>query len=241
LDAISTARLPTVIYDSATLVEAPGKAALAAWYCPQITGVPLACLAAFGPPPPTEQLRVSFDLRFRVHNPNAFPIPLAELLTAVTVFPQAGNQRLGAACVQLCGTDASACSGTPGAQACQAKAGDLRTARDLVEAAGKWVVSSGVTALAGGQPSFQMPQVNSEAEIPVRARFSFGPEALLEVMRQVAQQSAQQLQMGQQPNFAIPYRLQGAAWLDVGSLGRVEVDFGPATGTWTLPAQALRP
>ena len=53
-------------------------------------------------------------------------------------------------------------------------------------------MSSGLTVLAGGQPSFQMPQVNRQAEIPVRARFTFGPEALLEVMQQLAQQSAQQ-------------------------------------------------
>lgn len=235
------AKLPTVTFESATLVEAPGKAALAAWYCPQVTGLGLPCQVAFGAPPPVEQLRVSFDLRFRVHNPNRFPVPVAELLTAVTVFPAASNQRLGAACVQLCAPGSATCSGAPNAQACQSRSTDLRSARDLVEAAGKLLLSSGLTALAGGQPTFQMPQVNSEAEVSVKARFSFGPQALLGVLRQLAEQSVQQLQMGQQLTFTIPYRLQGAAWLDVGSLGRVEVGFGPATGTWTLPAQALVP
>jgi hypothetical protein len=235
------AALPTITFETATLVEAPGKAALAAWYCPQVTGMALPCQIAFGPPPPVGQLRVSFDLRFRVHNPNRFPVPVAELLTAATVFPQASNQRLGAACVQLCAPGSTTCAGTPGPQACQSRSTDLRSARDLVEASGRLLLAAGLTALSGGQPTFQMPQVTQEADLTIQARFSFGPEALLGVLRQLADQAAQQLQKGQQPTFTIPYRLQGAAWLDVGSLGRVEVGFGPASGTWTLPTQALQP
>ena len=141
------------------------------------------------------------------------------------VFPKAGNQRLGASCVQLCGAGSTTCSGQAGPAACQSRSTDLRSARDVVGAGGQWLISAGLQSLAGGTSSFQVPQVNRDADLPVVARFQFGPLELLGVMRQLADQAVQQLQVGQSPQFAIPYQLQGAAWLDVGSLeiGRAHV------------------
>jgi hypothetical protein len=54
-------------------------------------------------------------------------------------------------------------------------------------------------------------------------------------MRELAVQSVGELRSGRRISFAIPYRLEGTVWFDVGSLGRVAVGFGPAQGTWILP------
>ena len=53
-------------------------------------------------------------------------------------------------------------------------------------------------------------------------------------MRQLAEQSAGELQQGRAPSLAIPYQLEGTIWFDGGSFGRVAIPWGPASGTWTL-------
>jgi hypothetical protein len=222
---------------------------MAAYYCPQLVpnpgGLPgaagLLCSQFFGAPPSLEQMRVSFDLRFKVSNPNHFPIPVAELLAAATVFPERTNQSLGAACVAFCGANQPGCTGQPGPTSCQAQRSDIRSLADFRNAAAGLLISSGISALQGQTPSYTMPQVVRDAEVLVTARFSFGPAALLQVLRQLAQQAVQQLQTGKQLEFVIPYRMEGSVWLDVGSLGRVAVGFGPAAGSWTIPATQIVP
>jgi hypothetical protein len=86
-----------------------------------------------------------------------------------------------------------------------------------------------------------MPQVMSGEELTLVARFSFGPEALLAILQKVAKQSLSQLQSGKKVVFSIPYDIEGSVWFDVGSLGRVAVGYGPVSGTWVLPDQALVP
>lgn len=240
--------LPSVVYQDAVLVEAPSKAMMAAYYCPQVVpdialpgSAALLCQQVFGAPPSPAQMRVSFDFQFKVKNPNRFPIPVAELLAAVMVFPDKTNQSLGAVCIAFCGADQPGCTGVPGPGACQSKATDIKSLADFQNAAVNLLIASGITALVGEKPSFVMPQVVQDAEINLIARFSFGPEPLLQVLREIAKQSYQQLRNRTTVEFVIPYRLEGSVWFDVGSLGRVAVGYGPAAGTWTIPTQALVP
>ncbi len=239
--------LPKVTYQDATLVQAPSRQALAAYFCPQVVpdpfGVPgvaaLACRQAFGPPPSAQQMTVAFDLRFVVDNPNHFPIPVAEMLTAATVFPANTNTALGAACVTFCGANQPGCTGHPGPNSCKASSRDIRSLQDFQHAAVNFLISSGIHALAGQKPSFVMPQVVSDGHIQLTARFAFGPDALLTTLREVAKQAIGELKSGQQVQFDIPYRLQGTVWFDVGSLGRVSIGFGLADGKWSIPVGAL--
>lgn len=240
--------MPTVEYAGTELVESPSKTMMARYYCPLVVpdiGLPgtaaLACQAAFGAPPLASQMRVSFDLKFKIKNPNQFPIPVAELLAAVVVFPDKTNQSLGAACVAFCGADQPGCTGKPGPGACVSKSTDIKSLADFQNAAAGFLIASGIQALTGQQPSFVMPQVVQDAEVLVTAQFSFGAEALLQVLLQLAKQSAAQLQAGKALDFVIPYQIQGGVWLDVGSLGRVVVGYGPTSGVWTIPAEQLVP
>ena len=241
--------MPTVTYQDAVLVQSPSQHMMSAYYCPQVVpdpfGVPgtaaAACSVAFGNPPLPEQMRVAFELHFLVKNPNHFPIPLAEVLTAALVFPDKTQQSLGAACVAFCGADQPGCTGAPGPDSCKMKATDIKTLDDFANATANFLIATGVAMVQGQQPSFVMPQVVADSEIVVKLRFSFGPDALLGVLKQLATQAIDQLSSGQDLVFTIPYRLQGSAWFDVGSLGRVALGWGPQDGVWTIPANAILP
>jgi hypothetical protein len=76
--------------------------------------------------------------------------------------------------------------------------------------------------------------VTAAGEIEVVARFSLTPSQMLRVMRQLADQSVNELKQGRTPSFTIPYRLEGTVWFDGGSFGRIAIPWGPATGTWVL-------
>src|SRR4029079_17641656 len=171
--------------------------------------------------------------RFKIQNPNEIPLPLATMLTAVTVYPGASNQQVGTTCVQLCPGGPGTC-GPPDPNACQASSRDVRSLSDFANAAVGLVVSNGLAAAMGQPPSFQAPTVLANSEIEVVARFSLAPAQILRVMRQLAEQSVNQLQQGQAPSFTIPYSLEGTIWFDGGSFGRVAIPWGPASGIWTL-------
>lgn len=236
---------PSITYQGADLVQSPSEKLLAAHYCPEVANLPLnssgvVCQGFFGPRPAPAAMAVAFDLKFKVSNPNKVPIPLASILTAVTVFPEANSQGLGAICTQLCPEGQPGC-GASDPNACQASSRDVRSLADFQGAAANFLVSQGL-ALAAGQPlSFVAPKVSAAAELAVVVRFSFGPEQLLAVMKQLAVASAEQLKTGKSPNFQIPFKVEGTVFFDAGSIGRIPVGFGPVAGTWALPTEGLLP
>jgi hypothetical protein len=238
------AKLPSVTYESATLVQAPSQEMMAAYYCPQVVSDlagSLLCASFFGEQPSPSSMAVAFDLQFAVHNPNHFPIPVAEMLTAVTVFPEENSQALGASCVVFCSPGQPGCTGQPGPESCTSDSADIRSITDLGNATADLLFAAGASLAQGEAPSFTMPEVVQDGEATVVARFAFGADPLLRTLEQLALQSVNQLAVGESPTFTIPYRIEGTIWFDVGSLGRVAVGFGPAEGTWTLPASALAP
>ncbi len=232
---------PSVTYQGATLVQSPSQEMLAAYYCPQVVpGAALLCLP-FGAPPPASAMVVAFDLALRVQNPNHFPIPVAEALTAVTLFPGEGSQALGASCVVFCSPDDPTCTGQPGPDSCTSRSGDIRSITDFAGASADLLFASGVSLAQGQAPSFRMPQIAQDGDAVIEARFAFGPGPLLTTLQNLGSQAVNQLLGGAVPTFTIPYRIEGTIWLDVGSLGRVAVPFGPVDGTWTIPTTALVP
>ena len=233
---------PSVVYQGATLVQAPSQRLLAAYYCPEVVPPPfgvvqgsaLLCQGFFGARPSVAQMEVAFDLAFKVKNPNNIPLPLGDVLTAVTAFPAAANQRLGAACVHLCASGAVGCNPQPDATFCQASSSDVRSLSDFQAAAVNFIITRGIAAATGQPLSFTAPQVSAASELDVTVRFSFGPGPLLETLRQLASQSVNELKAGRNVSFAIPFNTEGTVWFDAGSLGRVAIPWGPASGVWTL-------
>jgi hypothetical protein len=185
---------------------------------------------------------VSFDLLFRVANPNQIPLPLASALVASTLFPATTGEKLGAVCVSICPEGAAGCTGEAPPGACEASSRDVRSLNDFVDKSlPRLIISEGV-ALAQGKPlSFALPPITASSQVDVTVRYSFGPEQLLAVMRDLAAQSVNELKGGRLPTFTIPYRLEGTVWFDAGSVGRIAVGWGPTQGTWTLPVAGLVP
>jgi len=226
----------------ASLVQAPSQRDLNAYYCPRVlrehglgAGADLACGAAFGSPPAEQAMQVAFDLRFNVANPNQIPLPLSEILTAITAFPNAANQALGAVCLRLCAPGDARCRGGADPTACRSAPGDIRTLNDFPQALANFLVAEGVAAASGQPVGFTAPQVLAGSSLDVTARLALVPEGLLPVLEQLARQSFDQLRAGQRVTFAIPYQLQGTVFGDAGSLGRVAAGFGPVAGDWALP------
>ncbi|HXJ23925.1 MAG TPA: hypothetical protein VMT03_27275 [Polyangia bacterium] len=235
---------PNLTFENATLARAPSAVQLAAYYCPDVASAPfggaaLLCQGLFGGRPDPPSMAVSFDVHFRVTNPNQVPLPLSSLLAAVTVFPAAGNQRLGAACVSFCAPDSPGCTAGPDPNACQSSARDIHSLADYAAAAAPLLGIAGLKGDAGQVPSLLAPKVVAGGSLEVTARMSLEPSELLTVLRQLAIQSADELKRGHTPTFAIPYRLEGTVWFDVGAAGRVAVPWGPTEGVFTLPVQGL--
>jgi len=239
---------PTVKLQNAVLVQAPGQKLLAAYYCPDVLdaevpfgGAGVLCQGFFGRRPTPSEMAVVFDLHVRIANPNQVPLPLASILTAITVFPSAINQSLGATCVQICPDGAAGCTGAPAPDACQATSHDVRSLADFQQSAVNLLVNAGVAMAEGQRPSFSLPPVAASAQADVTIRLSFTPEVLLAVMRQLVVQSKGELKAGRLPSLSIPYRAEGTAFFDAGSIGRIAVGYGPLAGTWALPVDALLP
>ncbi len=243
-NAAAALKPPGITYEGASLVQSPSHKMLAAYYCPEVANLPMGssgvvCRGFFGPRPAPEQLVFAFDLRFKISNPNKVPVPLASVLTAATVFPATTHQALGAVCTQLCPEGQPGCGADP--NACQASSRDIRSLSDFGGAAASFLISQGLAVAAGQKPTFVAPRVSAAAELDVSVRFSFGPQQLLGVLKQLAIQSADQLKAGSMPTFQIPFRLEGTVFFDAGSLGRIPVAFGPVTGTWQVPTGGLIP
>jgi hypothetical protein len=184
-------------------------------------------------------MTVAFDLLFKVHNPNHFPIPVAEMLTAVTVFPDQTSQALGTSCIVFCSPDQPGCTGQPAPSSCTSSSEDIRSISDFGNATANLLLASGAALAAGEAPSFTLPAVVQDGEVNIEARFAFGADPMLATLQQLALQSVDQLSNFDYPTFTIPYRIEGTIWFDAGSLGRVAVGFGPTEGTWTLPTSML--
>lgn len=236
--------LPSVTFGGATLAAAPSGKQLAAYYCPELVSAPfgtaaLLCEQFFGPRPDPRTMTVAFDLHFHIANPNQIPLPVASLLAAATVFPTTANAKLGAVCLSLCPAGAPGCAGAA-PNACEASSRDVHSLADFMNnSVPQFLIANGLALAAGQPPSFVAPQVVASSTIDITARYAFGPEQLLAVLRQLAAQAASDLKSGRAPTFTIPYRLEGTIWFDAGSLGRLAVGWGPTDGTWTLPVEGL--
>jgi hypothetical protein len=235
---------PSVTFLGANMVQAPSQHQLAAYYCPELVSAPLGgagllCQGFFGPRPGLAEMSVAFDLRFRVSNPNRVPVPLASVLAAVTLFPSASNQKLGASCVQLCPPGQGGCTGAAAPDACQASSHDVRSLNDFAGAALNLLLAGGLTAATGQPLAFQAPPMSAASQTDFAVRYSLGPEPLLAAMKQLAAQATDELRQGHAISFTIPFRVEGTVWFDAGSLGRVALGYGPIDQTWVLPVEGM--
>jgi hypothetical protein len=220
---------PHVNVASVRLVHAPSNQTLAAYYCTQVA--PALVCGLFGPLPQPDDLRFRFDVDLDLTNPNGFPVPTVELLAAFTAYPQAtGQQNLGAVCLSLC-DDPTQCAQN-GANACRSDQSDIRDANDFARATANFLV-----AVAEGQEHLENLRVRTipaNGQMRVTLHLELGADSVLALVRTLSNDAIQQLQRGQQPQFAIPYRVEGTVWINVEHFGRIAANVPAFEGTWNL-------
>ena len=123
---------PTSELSSVVLAQHPESETLAAFYCPDVVSS-FICGALFDDPPKKETLKFSFEIVFKLGNPNKFSVPMVEFLLALNVFPDdARVANLGAICVSFCDPAAEDCEEKPAEDACKAPDKTVRSIEDFV-------------------------------------------------------------------------------------------------------------
>lgn len=214
------------------LRKSPALSLLAAYYCPRIIDDPiarLACAVTLGAPPPTQSLGFQFGLGITAHNPNNVPVPALDVLVALTLFPGAGAQSLGAICLSLCGADDPSCTGAPRPGACQA--GGARTLADYAAQ-----VPGLIAAVASGQAQEALRRSTPAAGGDVRLDLAFdlGLQQALDVFQQVALRYVQDYLAGRQASLDVPVSAEGTLFVKLPLLGVVGVGYGPIQATWHI-------
>jgi hypothetical protein len=219
---------PRISVAGTRLTRQPTNRQLAGWLCTQVTN-PLIC-HIFGVVPPKSSLLFAFDIDLDADNPNSFPLPMVEVLTVFTAFPAVqGQKNLGAVCLSLC-EDPNGCAQQP--NACQSTEPEIRSLGDFAHAAVGFL-----TRLAAGQEAIENLRVRlipAGGKARVVIRLELGVDAVVGLIRQVAQDAMRDLQRGVEPRFSIPYRVEGSVWLRVEHFGRLGAGYGPYHGTWNL-------
>ena len=132
-----TPQPPTAEFNRLDLTARPSNDQLGAWFCVDLApDLPLIserdlCIDFFGPVPEKTDLKFSFDLVFDLGNPNGFPIPLVELLLALSVFEGADQSELGAICVSFCDPEQGTCP-DQGAEACRPADKEINGIEDFI-------------------------------------------------------------------------------------------------------------
>ena len=123
---------PTSELSTVVLAQHPENEKLAAFYCPDLLNS-FICSALFDAPPLKESLIFSFEMVFKLGNPNKFSVPMVEFLLALKVFPDDERvANLGAICVSFCDPAAEDCVAKPAAEACKAPDKTVNSLEDFV-------------------------------------------------------------------------------------------------------------
>jgi hypothetical protein len=219
---------PKVSIAEVRLAQMPSNKQLASYYCAQYLG-PAIC-RAFGPVTSIDDIHFAFDVELDFENPNPVPLPVVQSLFAFTAFPERSSaSNLGVVCLSFC-EDPTRCK--QDADACTSTDPEIRDAKDFARAASGFLYS-----VALGQRRFNDLRVrtvppNDQTRMVVR--LGVDPVQMVDVVSKLAKGDLDRIKQGKLPQLAIPYRIEGTAWVAVESLGRLATGFGPANGEWRL-------
>lgn len=218
---------PDVRVADVRLVERPTPEALADHFCRrELPGFLCGRFFTAG------EKRFAFELDLEVGNPNPVPVPVIQALVAFRAFPDgaAGGRNLGALCVSLC-DDPARCP-QDAADACRASDPEIRDLDDLQASAVGYLIG-----LATGErrlEDLRVRTVPANETLRATVRLEVDTPTMLGLMETAGQGWGESLRQGRIPDFAIPFELEGAAWIRVETFGRFAANFGPARGRWEL-------
>lgn len=232
---------PTLALGGSALVSAPSAREVAAWYCPEIIGDPITralCAVTVGPKPQPYQMQFHFELRYKVDNPNGFPIPATEILAALEVFKGKDAAELGAVCVVLCGEGDVQCTGEPGQNSCKADGNEITSIDDFANRLPGLLIATVDAAINGDLDNLARRMIPATTKgFEIRARFSLGLEAMLDILIKVAPQLVDKFLNNQPLNLEIPYMVRGTLWFEIPLLGRVALGYGAFEDVWVIDAE----
>ncbi len=219
---------PKVSIAAVRMADMPSSRALASYYCAQYLG-PLIC-RAFGPVPQTSDIHFAFDVELELQNSSKVPMPLVQTLFAFTAFPEArGAQNLGTVCLSFC-EDPSNCRQT--ADACVSDEPEIKDIRDFAGAAAGFLFATAIGERKFSDLRVRTIPPNDRTRMVVR--LGLDPVQMVGLIREYASGEVDRIRKGQIPELAIPYEIEGTAWVSVESLGRLATGYGPAAGQWRL-------
>lgn len=220
---------PSIQVGEPRLVQAPTNRALGVWLCGQVAA-PMIC-QLIGGPVSQSQLQFAFELPLTVSNPNSFAVPVVEVLAAFTAYPGQGGQSLGAACLTFCPEGQACPQNQPGA--CRQRTGsEIRTMDDFASATVGFLVGSALGT--NGVNQLGIKTVPAGGSLPTSIRLELGMTPMLQLIQRTSSTAIAQVKQGKQPTFAIPWSVQGSAWIDVTNFGRLASSYGPVNGQWQL-------
>jgi hypothetical protein len=219
---------PKISIAEVRLAEMPSNKELASYYCAQYLG-PLIC-RVFGPVPSISDVHFAFDVELAFQNPNPIPLPVVQSLFAFTAFPeQSGAPNLGTVCLSFC-EDPGHCE--QDANACVADDPEIRDAKDFAKAAADFLFAVALEERRFSDLRVRTVPPNDETRLVVR--LGVDPRQMVDLIARLAKGDIDRIKQGRLPELAIPYRIEGTAWVSVKGFGRLASGFGPANGEWQL-------
>jgi hypothetical protein len=219
---------PKISIAEVRLAEMPSNKELASYYCAQYLG-PLIC-RAFGPVSSLSDIHFAFDVELELQNSNPIALPIVQSLFAFTAFPErSAAANLGTVCLSFC-EDPGQCE--QDANACVADDPEIRDAKDFAEATADFLF-----AVALGERRFSDLRVRTvppNDQIRMVVRLGIDPQQMVDLIAKLAKGDIDRIKQGRLPELAIPYRIEGTAWVSVEGFGRLATGFGPASGEWRL-------
>jgi hypothetical protein len=233
---------PRVSLRGVEVVERPAARQLEAALCPRVLHegptrpgeTTDTCMRLVGPAPPTSPM-LTFDLDLLVENQNYVAMPLSEVLVGINLFPdQVGGAWAGVSCMALCPAGNPFCWTEGEAPPCEGARKGVPSERDYGGAHPDLIYGKGVVWKRGERPRLQELMIPARSKVPVTARFSFVPGALVEVLTATSRDRGPALRRGEPLPLTIPFEIDGAVYLTARSGERLGQAFGPLRGTWSL-------
>ena len=228
---------PVVTPGAVSLVQHPSVVTLSRYYCPLLLDDPfveVACAGLVGPVPPMSDLIFRFELPLFVDNPNDFPLPAVELLTALNLFPGEDRRQLAAICVSFCEVgDLECLDKAPGT--CSSDEPEINTLEDLAAAALDYL-SVYIASRVAGQvpPELRVRMIPPNSKVEVLVTFDLHPKPLLAALEIAFADHLDEIFNEEDVTVVIPYDIEGAIWFVVENFGRFGINFGPVEGEWQL-------
>jgi hypothetical protein len=223
------------------LSERPSARQLEAALCPRVLRegpqrpgeTTETCMQLVGPAP-SESLSLTFDLDLVVENQNYVAMPLSEVLVGVNLFPEDPAPWEGVSCMALCPAGDPYCWTETEKRPCEGARRGVPSEGDYVGAHPDLVYAKGVLLARGDHPRRDQLMVPARSKVPITARFSLVPGAIVEVLTARARDRGADLRQGKPLPLSIPYEIDGAVYVVAPSGKRLGQSFGPVHGTWSL-------